>query len=132
MSEARALAEDRLRELAALPLEELLRFEEQSADEEVTAPSGRTYRVHTDAFWDWDPYDSDLYVQVGVSGRGGRWWDRYGGTHLRGPDTEFEPDPDEESKVVSDWTQYLTCLGCLTFVLGLPLAAIYWVIRKLF
>jgi hypothetical protein len=51
VSEAQTLAEDRLRELAARPFQELLRFEE-AVEERVTAPSGRTYRVRTSAHWD--------------------------------------------------------------------------------
>jgi hypothetical protein len=132
VSEARALAEDRLRELASLPIEELLRFEEQAVEEDVSGPSGASYRVRTDAFWDWDPYDSDLYVQVGVRGRGSRWWQRYGGTHLRGPENDFAPMPAEEPEVSSTWAQNFTCLGLALVFLGLPLTAIYWVIRKLF
>jgi hypothetical protein len=120
-SEARTIAEDRLREVAALPLEELLRFEEGPVDDEVTAPSGKAYRIHTEAFWDWEAYDSDLFVKVSVSGRGSRWWQRYGGTHLRGPENEYAPKADEQPEVSSTWIENCACLTFAVVVLGLPL-----------
>lgn len=130
-SEARALAEGRLRELSALSLEELLRFEESPVDAEVIAPSGRAYRVHTEAFWDMEPYDSFLYVQVGVSGRGLRRWDSFGGTHLRDPDGEFVQDPDEELEVSSTWVQSCVCLTFAVVVLGLPLLGVLKLVELL-
>ncbi len=131
MSEARALAEGRLRELAALPLEELLRFEEGCVGEEVITPSGTTYRIHTQAFWDWEAYDSELFVQVHVSGRGLRWWERYGGTHLRDPEDDFAPHPTEEPDVTSTWVQNCACLTFALVVLGLPLLGVLKLVELL-
>ncbi len=101
-SEARALAEDRLRELAALPFQELLRLEEEPVEERVKGSSGRTFLVRTGAHWDWDhePYEGDLFVQVHVRGR---WWKRYSGLHRREPERDFLADPDEEREVSATW-----------------------------
>ena len=127
MSEARALTEDRLREVAALPFRELLRFEDEAVEERVAGPSGRSYLVRTDAHWDWDhePYESDLFVQVHVWGR---WWERFSGLHMRDPEGDFLGDPGEEPEVSSTWIPPLTCLTFLVVALGLPIA----VFSKLF
>jgi hypothetical protein len=130
MSEARELAKDRIQGLAALPVEELLRYEEQPVKEQITAPSGRTYLSHTYAFWDMEPDDSYLIVRVDMRGRGMRWWQRYHGTYWYDP----EPAPDEpayEPAVSSTWSENCACLGLALIVLGLPLSLIY-AIRKLF
>lgn len=131
MSEARELTEERIQELAALPLEEVVRYEDHPVQERVTGPSGRSYRVHTYAFWDMEPYDSYLYVRVDLRGCGLGWWRRYDGLDLR----LAEDDPDRDSlgvpSVSSTWTQNFTCLTLVLIVLGLPLSLLY-AIRKLF
>jgi hypothetical protein len=131
VSEARELTEERIQKLADLPLEEVLRFEEHPVQEQITGPSGRSYRVDTYAFWDMEPYDSYLYVRVDLRGRGLHRWQRYDGLHLRLADE----DPDEDSiggpTVSSAWTQNFTCLTLVLIVLGLPLSALY-AIRRLF
>lgn len=129
--ETRVLAEDRLRELAALSLEELLRFEESPVEEEVIGPSGKTFRIHIEAFWDWEEYDSLLYVKVRVSGRGLRRWDSYGGTHLRDPDGEFVQDPDDEFKVSPTWVENCACFTFAVVLLGLPLLGILKLVELL-
>jgi hypothetical protein len=129
VSEAKELTEDRIQRLAALPVEELLRYEEQPVKEQVTGPSGRSYRSHTYAFWDMEPDDSFLFVRVDMRGRGLRWWQRYSGVYLYDP----EPVPHEptlEPKVSSTWTENFACLGLAVVALGLPLSLIY-AIRKL-
>lgn len=131
VSEGRVLAEDRLWELAALSLEGLLRFEESPVDEEVAAPSGKSYRVHTEAFWDWEEYDSLLYVKVRVSGRGLRRWDSYGGTHLRDPDDEFVQNPHDEFEVSSTWVENCACFTFAVVLLGLPLLGILKLVELL-
>ena len=130
MSEARELTEDRIQELAALPLEELLRYEEQPVKERITGPSGRSYLSHAHAFWDMEPDDSYLIVRVDMRGCGLRWWQRYNGVYLYDP----EPAPDEpayEPEVSSTWSENCACLTLLVIVVGLPLSAIY-ALRKLF
>lgn len=121
MSEARELTEQQVQKLASLPFEELLRFEDEAVEKRVTGPSGRSYLVRTDAHWDWDhePYEADLFVTAHVRGR---WWERYSGTHFRGPETDFVGDPDEPPEVYSTWSTPFACLGFLLMVLGLPLA----------
>lgn len=129
-SEARGLAEDRLRALAAMSLEALLRFEESPVEEEVTGPSGKTFRVHTEAFWDWEEYDSLLYVKVRVSGRGLRRWDSFGGTHLRDPDDEFV-QADDEFEVSSTFAENCACLTFAVIFLGLPLLGVLKLVELL-
>ena len=130
MSEARELTEERIQKLAALPLQEVLRFQEQSVEERITGPSGRSYRVHTHAFWDMDPYESDLIVRVDLSGRGLYWWQRYHGIDMRWADDDDDAPP-EPPEVVSAWTQNCACLTVLLIVLGLPLSLIYAIRRLL-
>lgn len=122
MSEARELTEEQIQKLASLPFQELLRFEDETVEELVAGPSGRSYRVRTSAHWDWDhePYESDLFVTVHVLGH---WWERYSGTHFRGPETDFVGDPGEQPEVSSTWSTPFACLGFLLIVLGLPIAA---------
>jgi hypothetical protein len=131
VSEARELAEKRIQELAALPLEEVLRYEEQPVKERITGPSGRSYSSHTYAFSDTDPVESSLMTRVDVRGTGLHWWQRYHGTHLRWIGAEYEDDPPEEPEVSSTWSENCACLTLVLIVLGLPLSALY-AIRKLF
>ncbi|MDQ2631887.1 MAG: hypothetical protein M3Y75_13075 [Actinomycetota bacterium] len=130
MSEARELTEERIQKLAALPVEELLRYEEQPVKERLIGPSGKAYRSHAYAFWDMEPDDSSLIVRVDLRGRGLRWWRRYHGVYLYDP----EPGPDEppyEPDVSSTWTENCACLGLALIVLGLPLSLVYAIRRLL-
>lgn len=129
MSETKELTEDRIQKLAALPVEELLRYEEQPVKEQVTGPSGKSYRSHTYAFWDMEPDDSYLIVRVDLRGRGLRWWQRYNGVYLYDPEPATE-DPGEEPEVSSTWAENFACAGLAVIVLGLPLSLLYGV-RKL-
>lgn len=129
MSEAKELTENRIRKLATLPVEELLRYEEQPVKEQVTGPSGKSYRSHTYAFWDMEPDDSLLFVRVDMRGRGLRWWQRYSGVYLYDP----EPAPDEPIEtpsVSSTWSENFACAGLALVVLAIPTSLIY-AIRKL-
>lgn len=129
MSEARELTEERIQELAALPLEEVLRYEDHPVREETTGPSGRRYRVHTYAFCDTDPDDSGVVARVDVRGRGLYWWQRYHGIDLRW--TEDDDAPPEPPEVSSTWTENFACLTLVLIVLGLPLSLLY-AIRRFF
>ncbi|HEU4462727.1 MAG TPA: hypothetical protein VFR75_09055, partial [Solirubrobacterales bacterium] len=62
MSEGERLAEDRLREIVTMPIAELVAFEDQPVDVEVTGSSRGRYRIRIHGFWDADPYDSDFLV----------------------------------------------------------------------
>ncbi|HEV2728299.1 MAG TPA: hypothetical protein VGV34_08395 [Solirubrobacterales bacterium] len=130
MSEARELTEDRIRKLAALPLQDLLRYEEHPVREQVTGSSGRSYRIHTYAFWDMDPGQSDLFVRVDLRGTGLRRWQRYHGIQLRWPEENAGAESPDPPKVSSTWTENCACLTLALIVLGLPLSALY-AIRKL-
>jgi hypothetical protein len=125
MSEARELTERRIQELAALSLEELLRYEGQPVKERITGPSGRSYRSHTYVFWDMEPHESELIARVDLRGTGLRWWQRYNGVHTRLPGDDSDPHPTEPPEASSTWTENFACLTLALVVLGLPLAAIY-------
>jgi hypothetical protein len=104
VTEARQLAEERMREISAMSLDDLLRFEDGPVDAEITGPSGRAYRVKIYAFWDMEPYESVLYVRVKVAGMGLRGYQRYFGVETRDPDY-FEPEPEAELRVSPTWTE---------------------------
>ena len=71
--EGRGLADRKLAELSALSWEELDRY--QARAETVTLGSGRRFRVKSMAYWDMDPWQSDMQISVKVySARG---WRRY-------------------------------------------------------
>ena len=73
-SEARALAEQKADEIAALSWEELDAYDQ--CEESVAAPSGRSFRVRSRAFWDMDEWASGMNIHVKVSTRRGltRFW----------------------------------------------------------
>jgi len=71
-AEARAIALERIRELRALNWEDVrVRYLKNPEAVEVTGPSGTTYQVETEAFWD-GAKDADLRVIVSVDDGGWR------------------------------------------------------------
>lgn len=107
VSEARDLTRDWTRELAGTPLPDVVRLVEAPVARKLTGPSGRAYRGKGYAFWDMEPYESDLYVRTKVTGRGLRFFERYYGVDVRSPERDFasfgaEPD------VSATWTENLT------------------------
>jgi hypothetical protein len=72
--------------------EELDRLESSGPiDEEVTGPSGRHYRLRTEAFWDTEPWESGMYVNFRVYGTARRR--PHKGGIQRGAPTDQVPDP---------------------------------------
>ncbi|HEY2327612.1 MAG TPA: hypothetical protein VGH52_09030 [Gaiellaceae bacterium] len=67
--EARELGQAKLSVIGDMSWEDLDSYGVRNED--VIAPSGRTYRVKSSVFWDMEPWKSDLYVIVKVYGR---WW----------------------------------------------------------
>jgi hypothetical protein len=127
MSEARWLAEERMREVSAMPLDALVELIEHPAEAEVSGRSGGAFRVRTYAFWDMEPYESDLIVRADVRGRGLRALDRYHGIDLRGPDTDFTPS-EEYVDISSTWSENLAW-AIFVVVLGALLAPILFGVR---
>lgn len=134
MSEGRQLAEDRLREIATAPIADLVVFEDRPLDAEDDGPSGGRYRVRVHGFWDGDPYDSDFVLRVDVTGRGRRWFQRWHGIEMRGPEDEFLPHPEGELVVDSTWTEVVAFLLLALFllaVLGAVGAAFVYLVTRL-
>lgn len=118
MPEAKRVAEERMREIAAMPFDDLLRFVDKPLDLQVKGASGSTYRSKTYSFWDMEPNDSDLLTRVEVTGQGLRRYQRYFGIEAREPGAGSETgDPD----VSSTWTETFGCLTLAFFALILLL-----------
>jgi hypothetical protein len=118
MHEAKALAVERLRELEGMPFDELRRFVDEPLTADLIGPSGSVYRCRTYAFWDMDPEDSELMVEVTVKGRGLAFLRRYRGVEVRTPDEGAEDRPDNDPDVTSTYVVALTQAGCLAGALG--------------
>lgn len=118
MSEGRDLAESRLTQLERLSDDELLAYQDRVV-EEVTAPSGASYRMRIEAGrgsgqTDEDP---DLWLQLRVKGKGLRWWQRYTGTIGRFEDADMKRFDD--AGVQSVWQESLSAGCVLLFLLAL-------------
>lgn len=114
--EAKRLAEDRLREVAAMPFGDLLRYVGHPVDTEVSGPSERAYRLRIESFWDMEPDDSELYTHVRVNGLGLRRYQRYVGLETRAPGEDALPEP-EDLGVSSAWADTGSCLIVLVVAL---------------
>ena len=60
MSEGRRVTEERMQQLHAMEFDTVLEMVEQTVETEVAGPSGGTYRVSTNVFWDMEPFESAL------------------------------------------------------------------------
>jgi hypothetical protein len=110
--EAKRLAEERLRGVAAMSFEDLLRLIDHPVDTKATGPSGRAYRLRIESFWDMEPDDSELYTHVRVDGLGLRRYQRYLGVETREPGEDALAVP-EVPEISSAW---VNTAGCLIFV----------------
>jgi hypothetical protein len=119
MSEAKRLTEDSLREVVAMPFTDLVGLIEHPVEADVMGLSGRKYRVRTYSFWDMDPYESELFTRVQVTGRGLRRYQRYFGIDTRLPNEASQLDTD--LTVSSSWTETGAWLA-LAFVVLLLVA----------
>jgi hypothetical protein len=119
MPEARELTEKRMREIAAMPFDVLVRFIDDPVQAEVAGPSGAPYRMKTYAFWDMEPEESELFVRVKVTGRRLRLFQRYYGLETRGPDRDFASAPGESVYVSSTWTEVVAWILFSLFVVAL-------------
>lgn len=125
MPEGKKLAEDRTREIEAMSLDELIRFVDDPVTTDLTGSSGRTYRCRMFAFWDMEPWQSELMVEVTVKGRGRAFLQRYAGIDVRMPDEGAEDRPAEhDPHVTSTFVLALTKAGCLTGAVGVLVALI--------
>jgi hypothetical protein len=72
--EAKEIIRSRVNDFDHMSYQELHEYGERV--EEVVSESGRRFRVETDAFWDVEPWQSSMYVQVKVRPIRGwrRWW----------------------------------------------------------
>jgi hypothetical protein len=131
MSEARQLAEKRTAEITAMPADALIRLVEHPVETEITGPSGRSYRSKTYAFWDTEPYVSDLFVRVKVTGRGLRSCQRYYGVETRGPENEFDPGVSKQADVSPTWTEIAAWVIFALVIVTIPIGIGYLVSRLL-
>jgi hypothetical protein len=96
VAEGQLLADAKASELEALTWDDLDAY--GSRVEYVAAPSGRTYRVRSAAFWDMDEWESDLYISVkAYAPRGFRRFWGYNAWKVRGG----ENLPQRPSKSIS-------------------------------
>lgn len=106
-----------MRELSAMPLDDLVDLIDRPVETDIKDSSGRRYRSKTYAFWDMEPEESELYARVEVKGRGLRSYQRYMGVETRLPD-----DPDGEDEKVTEvfpaWHETLAWTGCGLLVLA--------------
>jgi hypothetical protein len=94
-AEGQLIADAKAAELAQRSWEELDAYE--SRVEYVPAPSGRMFRVKSEAFWDIEEWASDLYISVKAYAPAGlrRFW-RYKAWIVR-PGEDLPPRPSEPS-----------------------------------
>jgi hypothetical protein len=117
---ARRLTEQRMRELAGAPVESLAELTAAPVEAEITTDDGAKYRMKTYAFWDDEPWQSDLYVRVKTTGKGLRFFERYSGVETRDPDKNVQPWEGDgvEPDVRPTWVEVLAWAGCLASLLA--------------
>lgn len=90
--EAHQIIEERLQALMWMTWDELSEYDERT--EQVVTPSGRRFELYSCAYWDMEPWQSGLNIEVKVRPESGwrrRW--RYRGFAERGDAGDAPPDP---------------------------------------
>lgn len=112
-----------MRDISTMPLDELVELIEHPDEREMAGRSGGAFRVRAYAFWDMEPYESDLITRVDVRGRGLQSLQRYHGVDVRGPDADFAAFEDGYD-VSSTWAEN-AAFAILLLVVGALLAPVF-------